>query len=299
MTLSSTRLALDEANPELAHIGQLTWRGTLQLTSPNSAFGGLSGIVVHDGGNGATLVTDSGSWLTLHLSYDPNGILTGATGGRIGPLVGRDGATLRGKLLNDAEDLARLPDGGFLVAFERAHRIWRYAAADWPLAGVPQPTAPLSGIQAAPDNRGIEALTLLRDGRAVAIAEDYSVDGRRRGYVSGPSGWEPFAYARNPNFLPSGMATLPSGDLLVLERSFSLLGGFTSRLMRVPADDIAPGRAVEGVEIARLQPPLVTDNFEGVDARQNASGETLIYLVSDNNFSALQRTLIMMLALEK
>jgi hypothetical protein len=42
---------------------------------------------------------------------------------------------------------------------------------------------------------------------------------------------------------------------------------------------------------------LAVDNFEGISARKTATGKTLIYLVSDDNYNPLQRTLLMMFAL--
>jgi hypothetical protein len=60
------------------------------------------------------------------------------------------------------------------------------------------------------------------------------------------------------------------------------------------------------VEVARLEPPLSVDNFEGIDARRDASGRTLVYLLSDDNNCAktdagrggpgLQRTLLLLFA---
>ena len=106
-------------------------------------------------------------------------------------------------------------------------------------------------------------------------------------------------YRLTPPFEPTGAALLPDGDVLVLERSFSLLGGIVVRLVRVAPGDLVPGLLVVGREVARLQPPLTVDNFEGVAARRGPAGETLIYLVSDNNFSALQRTLLLMFELTR
>jgi hypothetical protein len=76
------------------------------------------------------------------------------------------------------------------------------------------------------------------------------------------------------------------------------LAGVSVRLMRVAAADIRPGAHLEGREIARWGPPLTVDNFEGVAARRGPDGETLIYLLSDDNFHLLQRTLLVMFALE-
>ena len=42
---------------------------------------------------------------------------------------------------------------------------------------------------------------------------------------------------------------------------------------------------------------LNIDNMEGIAAHRSASGETILTLISDDNFSALQRTLLMQFAL--
>ena len=36
----------------------------------------------------------------------------------------------------------------------------------------------------------------------------------------------------------------------------------------------------------------------GIAARRNGAGETLVYMVSDNNFNGVQRTLLLMFALD-
>jgi len=49
--------------------------------------------------------------------------------------------------------------------------------------------------------------------------------------------------------------------------------------------------------LAELRQPLTVDNFEAVDAIRGPAGETLIYLLSDDNFSPLQRSLLLLFAL--
>ena len=39
------------------------------------------------------------------------------------------------------------------------------------------------------------------------------------------------------------------------------------------------------------------DNMEGIAVHRNAAGETIVTLVSDNNFSVLQRNLLLQFAL--
>jgi hypothetical protein len=43
----------------------------------------------------------------------------------------------------------------------------------------------------------------------------------------------------------------------------------------------------------RSTPALNIDNMEGVAAHRSASGETILTLISDDNYSPLQRTLLM------
>lgn len=45
-------------------------------------------------------------------------------------------------------------------------------------------------------------------------------------------------------------------------------------------------------DIATIRAPISVDNFEGLAVREDA-GRTFIYLVSDDNFSSNQRTLLL------
>ena len=85
--------------------------------------------------------------------------------------------------------------------------------------------------------------------------------------------------------------------MLVLERRFTFLGGFASRLAIVPHQAIRPGATLRSQEIARLEPPLVEENFEGAAAYRNKKGETIIFIVSDDNFFSLQSKLLLMFKL--
>ncbi len=105
------------------------------------------------------------------------------------------------------------------------------------------------------------------------------------------------SYAKEGAFTPTGAARLPDGDVIVLERRFTLLGGLAARLLRLEAAALRPGAALGGRELARLGPPLSVDNMEGIATRRGPGGETLIYLISDDNFHPLQRTLLLMFEL--
>jgi hypothetical protein len=90
---------------------------------------------------------------------------------------------------------------------------------------------------------------------------------------------------------------LPSGDLLLLERKFSLLGGIGIRIRRIALSSVAPGAVIDGPAIFTADLGNEIDNMEGVDAHVTPEGETVLTLVSDDNFSMIQRNLLLQFTL--
>ncbi|WP_420867243.1 esterase-like activity of phytase family protein [Azospirillum baldaniorum] len=263
--------------------------------------GGLSGLWVSDSGDRFAAVSDNGKSVTGRLSYDAQGRLAGAGHYDVRPLTLDKSPDYRGRL-NDSEDLVRLPGGGWLVPFERNHRILRYEGADRP-EGAPRKLPVPPGLENAPANGGVEALAALPDGRILAI-EEGDDDGVRERHawiasveLKTRGDWQPLTYRAAPRFRPTAAAPLPDGGVLVLERRVSLLGGWAARIVHVPTDSLRGGATMDGVELARLEPPLPTDNFEGLAVRPGEDGNLLVYIVSDDNRSPLQRTYLMMFQL--
>ena len=85
----------------------------------------------------------------------------------------------------------------------------------------------------------------------------------------------------------------------MLERRFVAPFGFEARLTRVPSAEIVAGARLSGRELARLLPPLSLDNFEGVAVRPGPAGETLVYLIADDNYLPIQRTLLLQFVLRE
>ncbi|HYH19812.1 MAG TPA: esterase-like activity of phytase family protein [Azospirillum sp.] len=279
----------------------LAYRGGIEIIG--TGVKGLSGLVIGDGGRRLTAVNDNGKVVQARLLYDDAGRLSAAADLTVRALPGTAFVTGRPRR-SDSEDLSRLPDGGWLVSFERDHRIERYAGGDDGPSGSPTELPPPPGLESAPFNGGIEALAALPDGRVLTL-EEGDDDGRpeRRGWIGAPPlslprAWGPVTYRAAPGFRPTGAAVLPSGDVLVLERRISLLGGWGGRITRVPAASLRPGATLVGEEMARLEAPLPVDNYEGISAVTGPRGETLVYVVSDDNSSPLQRTLLLMFALD-
>ena len=296
--IDSRPVRLNPANPAQATVGGLDYRGGLELTSSDDRFGGLSGLEVSADGKRLLAVSDRGQWIEFSLVYDDDGRLVGVSDGAIQAMHGIGGQPLTGNA-RDAEDLARLADGRLAVSFERRHRVVLYWSGA-PAPGPAQRLNPPRELARAPDNGGIEGLTEIRPGRLLALTEALeSGGGRVMGWLLSPAGGAPaeVLYATTGAFQPTALATLPGGDVLVLERRYSVLTGAAARLARIAGGAIVPGAVLEGVEIARLSLPLTVDNFEGLAVRRDAAGGLLVYLVSDDNFNPLQRTLLLMFRL--
>lgn len=302
-TLSIRKVPLDRERPNAQSVGGLNFLGALELEG-DDAIGGLSGLWVAADGSRFVAVGDTGLVATDRLDHGPDGRLSGASDPRARPLPVENGAPQK-KSWTDAEELLRLPDGGWLVAFERRHRILRYPAGEDGPDGTPTPVPlPPTVAEKSPPNGGLEALTRLADGRLLTIEEgDERTAQEHRAWVTRAPGlpereedWLPLTYRAAPNFRPVGAAALPDGGALVLERRVSLLGGWSSRVVRLPASSLRAGTVAAGQELARLESPLLNDNFEAIATRTGPAGETLVYLVSDNNFSRLQRTYLALFA---
>ena len=270
--------------------------GGLVIDDQAMGFGGLSALHI-DGELRLTAVSDVAHWLTARLVLQ-QGRLTGLAELRTGPLRDGAGRPLPRGYGGDSESLARLPDGTWLVGFERWHRIRAFRTIDSPGTFVEAPP----GLELAPGNGGLESLAVLADGRWLAIAELLQPPQQpllRRAWIGGPGRWLPFAYQPRDGFEPADAAPLPDGGALVLERSFSIFAGFGGRLVRLSAAQLSTagdGPVLGGEEILRLAAPLPRDNFEGVTVFR-AGGRTLIGLVSDDNENMLQRSLLLVFAL--
>ncbi len=299
LDLRSTPLALSESKPDAQRLGALTYRGGLVLDANHPAFGGLSGLRVSAEGSRFTAVTDKGNWVTGALRYDGAGKLSGVAAAELGPLGEPAEGPAGDSRGRDAEALTRLPDGRTLVAFEGDHRILAYPPGAPPaIAGKATRVATPPLLAQAEPNGGPEALAALADGRLVMLTESLRTQAARIGFLRDADGWRRVRYPLDPDFKPTDAAQLPGGDLLVLERRFDPLGGFQARLRRVPGGRIQPGAMLDGPVIAHFRRPFIVDNFEGLAVRTGPDGATRVYIVSDDNFQPLQRTLLLMFALD-
>jgi hypothetical protein len=295
--VTTSAVALDRNDASRRSLGPLTYLGGLRLRSSDRRFGGLSGLEVSQDGQRLLAVSDKGFWFSADLVFAEDGRLSGLSNADFTRMQGGDGKQLGRRFLQDAEALAR--DGAdYVVSFEGAHRIWRYPVAQGVTAAA-APTHVIPGLRSLPSNGGIEALTVLRPGVLLAISEEgRTPDGDLRGWLIDGDLHDNISFVTTGRFKPTDLAVLPSGDLLVLERSFSGLGGFGSRLSLIGKDAIAAGARLSGREIARFRAPIIVDNFEGL-AVARVGARTLLYIVSDDNFSTFQRNLLLMFEIDE
>lgn len=307
ITVSATPLAFHPNRPERQSAGKLLWRGGLELKSRAGQFGGLSSLLVADDRRSLIAASDDGQWFRATLTYDADGRLAGLTDAEMTPIAGLQGAPLRAKAERDAESLARGAAGGLFVSFERNHRIWRYPADPFSDGAAPTALPTPKPLTTTFGNGGIESLVSLRDGRLLAITEAQVLDEAKNQTAAylwdfaaeAPESWKTLRFQREGSFKPTGAARLPNGDLLILERSYRPLIGVAMRLRRIREAEIAPGKTLKGEELAVIRPPLAVDNMEGIDVKTGPEGEILVYLLSDNNFSLLQRNLLLLFELKE
>jgi len=162
-------------------------------------------------------------------------------------------------------------------------------------------------VRKLPYNKGLEALVFVpKDipkgqplaGTLIALSEGgFDADGNLIGFLIGGPTPGQFSIRRTDQQLISDAVLLPSGDLLILERKFSWFTGVDIRIRAIPLKSIAPGALVDGPVLFKADLGHEIDNMEGIDAHVTADGETVLTLVSDDNFSMLQRTLLLQFAL--
>ena len=303
ITVKATAIeALSAAQPERRDFGALTFRSGLQLTSDFEGFGGFSGLWRPPGGDEIVALTDNTQWLTARI-VSTGGRMSGLADAVIAPVLARDGRPLRRTRSYDTEGLA-VAGGIAFVAIERSQEVMRFT---WGKDGVrarAQPVPVPAEAKDLPRNQGLEAIGVAPPrsplaGAVVVIAEQAggSTAAPTRGFVlSGPRRGA-FAVARAGGFDVTDIAFLPSGEMLLLERRVSLLSGFGARLRRIPAEAIGPDATIDGPVIFEADSGTRIDNMEGLAVHRTGAGETIVSMISDDNFSTFQRTVLLEFAL--
>ena len=282
---------VDPKHPQRKDFGSLTLLSAFQLKSADNRFGGLSGLAIGADGR-LYAVSDNGFWVSARMTTASNGALLNLVDWRIAPLLAPNNRPVN-EAQRDAEALAVARDGSFLVAFEGIHRIWRYSPPPNTLESTPVAVTIPRAATRAPSNGGLEGLTVLPDGRLLALTEEFgNPDRSYKGWLIDSSRSEELSYVPANGFHVTDCAALNNGNVLVLERRYVPLGILSARVTLVKADSLRTGTRLVGKELLKLEQPLAVENFEGIAVQQTNEG-TIIYIVSDDNYNAFQQTLLL------
>ena len=201
--VDATPLGLDPKTPERTQVGSLTFLSGFELRANDKRFGGLSGLTLDPTGTTLYAVSDNGYWFSTHLQHDTCGRLTALTEWQVAPLLTPDRRSVRDHF-SDAEAVTRDHDGTFLVAFEGVHRIWRYPALPATFITPPRSVTIPQKLRSAPTNGGIEAMTVLADGRVLLLTEKFvNPDGSHKGWLIETGQSSALSYVASPGFDPA------------------------------------------------------------------------------------------------
>lgn len=298
-------IELDRDDPGRKQFGKLIFRSGLNLYAKSRHFGGFSGLVIDPSGDSMLAVSDAGNWMRADLDYNGR-FLKGLRNVTLGPVLGANGKPLRSEADRDSEAMSLASGdprrGTAYVGFERKHRIaiYPFTANSFgpPKGGVALP----SGAKKMRSNQGIEALAAITTGRLkgtiVAFAERLTgKNGDLQGWLIGGPTPGTILLKRLAGFDITDAAPLPDGGLVVLERRFRYSEGVQLRIRRISQSELKPGALIKGEVLLEANDSLNIDNMEAIAAHRAKAGETVITLMSDDNFSPFQRNLIMQLVL--
>lgn len=287
-------LTLPAASVMKPLLGPFTLAGAWHITSPNHLFGGYSALLALPQGHMLAIGDGADS-----LEFAPPGSARSFL--RFGVL---DVEGAMGKAGRDSESATRDPSGKRIwLGWEGRNAISRHDS-QLVMQDAVQPAA----MHGWSRNSGAEAMVRLADGHFIVLSESYTgwvghgdhpallfsgdpVDGVQpaRFVFSGPSG-----------FRPTDMAQLPDGRVLVLMRR--LLWPFPSRftgcIVLLDPAQIRPGQRWQARLVARLEEPVPTDNYEGIAIVPAGRNRLAVWLISDDNRAAFQRTLLLKLMLD-
>ena len=273
--------------------GPLTLVGAWHMQSRNVRFGGYSGLVaVND--DSLLAIGDGGKLLPIRLA---EGVPVEAHV----ELIRRDQVARPEdeKGSYDSESLARDPaSGAIFIGFEGRNAIERLSARFVPEAGI----APAE-MRGWSNNSGPEAMTRLPDGRFIVIEEGERgwFDPRHQALLFPGDPTDDarpirFTFAGITGYRPVDITPLPDGRVLILMRRLIVFGmppRFEGAIVVADPRTIAAGKEWGGDAVTWLEPPLPTDNYEGITVTRDAGGSIIIWLISDDNFMKFQRTLLL------
>jgi hypothetical protein len=155
-----------------------------------------------------------------------------------------------------------------------------------------------------PHNGGAESTVRLRSGGFLVFAEE-AKGPKGQGRVALRFAGDPtvdrrpperFVYLPPEDFVPSDATELPDGRIILLNRRFALPDGFEVAVTVIDPGLMRPGAVIKGLEVARFAGDVLHDNYEGI-AVGRENGQPVLWIVSDDNQSIFQQSLLLEFAL--
>ncbi|PIB26482.1 hypothetical protein BFP76_11250 [Amylibacter kogurei] len=248
----------------------------------DARFGGWSGLYITDDGKGLVSVSDRGYLMTGDITRGVDR-LSAVTVTSISRLRQIDGKPVSGRNSN-SEGMAVGKNGVYYFSFEGFHRVRAHATLSSRATHIP----PHPDFKFMQNNSSLEALAIDDTGALYTMPERSGVIDRPFPVYRFKNGeWTIFGHLpRSGEFLAVGADVGPDGRFYLLERAFTWLGGFSTRVrsFRIGTDGFEDELTL--VETT----PGVHDNLEGISVWRDAADRIRITMISDDNFQIFQRT---------
>src|SRR5436305_1446300 len=229
--------SFDTRDRARTRFGALQYRSGLILTSRFRGFGGLSGWRLDTKGEQFISMSDKGSWFTGRIVYKGRE-MTGLADVEAAPMLGADGRPITARGWFDTEAIAL--DGSLVyIGLERVNQILRFDFSKGGTRSRGEVIAVPPAMRKLPYNKGLESLVVVPRnlplaGTLLAISErGLDRDGNIIGFLIGGPQPGDFAIRRSNDFDISDAVVLRDGELLILERKFSLWSGVGIRIRRI------------------------------------------------------------------
>jgi hypothetical protein len=276
--------------------GPLEFVGGLEMTSPSRDFGALSAFRFLKAGSDFIGVADTGFWFFGTVVHDADKRPAGIQNFHMQQMVDETGQPIDKKWEVDAEGLA-VKGGIATVGFERNQRVAQFNIDPDDMKAPFKQLDFLVPARELRQNRGFETVTHAnpygQHGGGLVVVSEKSLDKAGNIFaaiIEGPHKGV-FTVKRNGDFDITDGAFLPDGDLLLLERSFSMANGVKMRLRRIYGESVEKGAVADGPVLMEADMGYQIDNMEGLDVWTRDDGALMVSLVSDDNHSILQRNL--------
>ena len=256
----------------VAFAGAFTW------ASERPDMGGLSAILMREEGGSAWVLTDKGKAFDIRILRNDARIS--------GIEVLQDAVLVEDAesedALFDSEGLAKGAGDTVYVSFEQDNLIVQHDLR----TGINAPLDTPKAFRGMAENKGLEALAINDQGHLFTLAERPRTLGQ--GFAvwrwDGVSWAQPFHLSARDGFLAVSAEFGPDGQFYLLERKVTFLG-FQSRLRRW---SITPDGPQEETVLFTSRAGAFA-NLEGLSIWQNGKGQTVLTMVSDDNFWPFMR----------